>query len=143
MRQAAKQNQFGQQHQRQHNPNAEFPGAEAALTGGGKPELNANRAEADDIAIAKALAGGNGLEIHREGGIRVLTDLHTVVRLKFQGEMPVPHPGIVQNQMTLIGPANIKRKAADRNATARRFARKYIQLNHHHQDFLTSIWSPG
>lgn len=143
MWQAAKQNQFGQHHQRQHNPNEEFPRTEAALPGGGQPELNANRAETDDIAIAKAVAGGNGLEIHREGGIRVLTDLHTVVRLKLQGEMPVPHSGILQDQMTLIGPANIKRKAADRIATARRFAKKYIQLNHHHQDFLTSIWSPG
>jgi hypothetical protein len=76
MGQAAEQSQLARQDDGQQQPDQPFPEPQAALGGGGQPELEFHRPQRDHIAIAETLTGFNWLEIHQQSGSRLQPDLN-------------------------------------------------------------------
>ena len=122
-------------------PDEKFAPAQAALPGGGEPELQFGGAKRDGVAVAehlilkrRAVDGGQGARRDRE--------METAV-LQFEREVPVPDAIVFKLQMVFRRASDAERKMADNRLAARLFSRKDVELNHQKIRCSTLIWSSG
>jgi hypothetical protein len=92
-----------------------------ALSGSAEPELEFNGTKGDEIAVAEH-GGLNGLGIDRSQGVWRRGDCKSSLALKFQSEVPVPNPVIVELQLVSRCTSDAERKMAGDQLIARFFS---------------------
>jgi hypothetical protein len=127
--QPVNQDELAEGDENQKRPDKSFAEAQAALSGGGEPELKFGGTERNDVAVAK----NRVLNRHAvDGGERIGGggEVEILFFLKFQNEVLVPDAVVVKLQIIARRASDAERKTAGSRLAARLFSRKDVELNH-------------
>ena len=113
---------------RQQHPDECFTQVQAALAGGGKPELEFGGTEGDDVTIPKN-RGLNGFAVDGGQGVWRGCERETFLLVEFQREVPIPNAVVVELQLVSRRTADAERKTAGCRLSARLSSRKNVELD--------------
>jgi hypothetical protein len=116
-------------HGKDERPDKQFAQTQAALPGGGEPELQFRGAYRDNVTVAEHLILERLVVDGREGA-RHNCEIKSPA-LDFKHEVLVPYAVVLKQQMVSRCAPDAKRKMADNRPVARLFSRKDVQLDHY------------
>ena len=106
-------------------PDEKFAQAQAALAGGGEPELEFGGAKGDDVAVAENLRFER-LAVDGGQGVRRDRKLETFPPAEFQREVLVPDAVVIELQIIFRRAPDAERKMADNRLAARLFPERTL-----------------
>jgi len=124
-----------------NHPDECFTQAQAALGGGGQPELELGGTKGDDVTRSEN-RGLNGSAVDGDQGVGRGSERETFQPIKFQREVLIPNAVVVELEIVPGRTADTERKTAGCRLSARLSSRKDVELNHN-QRRSTWIWSLG